>query len=65
LFGAVLAYGLLHGNAVRFSMGVFELQVDALTVFIGLLSGLLLGFIGALPPAFRCLRLPIPVALRT
>ena len=65
LVGAVLAYFLLHGHAVRFSMGVFELQVDAVTVFTGMLSGLLLGFIGALPPAFRCLRLPIPIALRT
>ena len=65
LIGAVLAYFLLHGNAVRFSMGVFELQIDAVTVFIGMLSGLLLGFIGALPPAFRCLRLPIAIALRT
>ena len=46
-------------------MGVFELQVDAVTVFIGMLSGLALGFIGALPPAFRCLREPIPSALRT
>jgi hypothetical protein len=26
---------------------------------------LLLGFVGALPPAFRCLRLPIPEALKT
>jgi len=65
LIGALISYFLLHGNAVRFSMGVFELQVDAVTVFIGMLSGLALGFIGALPPAFRCLREPIPSALRT
>ena len=47
LIGALISYFLLHGNAVRFSMGVFELQVDAVTVFIGMLSGLALGFIGA------------------
>jgi ABC-type antimicrobial peptide transport system permease subunit len=64
LVGAVLAHVLVDGHAVRFSMGVFELQVDAVAVFVGMLSGVLLGSIGALPPAIRCLRQPIPSALR-
>ncbi len=65
LLGAALAMLLLEGHAVRFSMGVFELRVDAVVMLIGMGSGLLLGAIGALPPAIRCLRLPLPDALRS
>lgn len=64
LLGASAAMLLLHGRAVSFSMGVFELRVDALVLLIGIGSGLLLGLVGALPPAIRCLRLTIPTALR-
>jgi putative ABC transport system permease protein len=55
---------LLDGVTVQFSAGVFGLVVDAGVVGFGLIAGLLLGFVGALPPAFRCLRLPIPEALK-
>jgi ABC-type antimicrobial peptide transport system permease subunit len=55
---------LLDGVAIRFSMGAFGLLVDAPVVALGLAAGLLLGVLGALPPAWRCLRMPIPVALR-
>lgn len=56
---------LLDGLAVRFSMGAFGLLVDPLVVSIGLCAGLLLGLVGALPPAIRCLRLSIPIALKS
>lgn len=55
---------LLNGIAVRFSMGAFGLRVDATVLLIGMGSGIALGLIGALPPAGRCLRLEIPVALK-
>ncbi|HWL92097.1 MAG TPA: ABC transporter permease [Phycisphaerae bacterium] len=55
---------LLDGIAVRFSMGAFGLRVDALVLSVGLVSGLALGLLGALPPAWRCLRFEIPVALK-
>jgi len=63
--GAALALLLVDGHAISFSMGVFALYVDAAVLLVGMGSGLLLGLIGALPPAFRCLRLPIPDALRS
>lgn len=56
---------LLDGVGVRFSAGAFELVVDTTVVLIGLASGIALGLIGALPPAWRCLRMPIPTALKS
>lgn len=65
LSGIGIAYVLLDGQAVRFSMGVFELRLDEVVVSVGLCAGLLLGVLGAVPPALRCLRLPISSALRS
>jgi putative ABC transport system permease protein len=64
LLASVLGAGLMDGLAVRFSMGAFGLRVDAYVLGIGLSAGLVFGFVGALPPAWRCLRLDIPVALK-
>lgn len=66
--GALVAAGmgvlLLDGLAVRFSMGAFTLTVDAPAMATALGAGVLLGLAGALPPAYRCLRLPIPDSLK-
>lgn len=67
--GAVAAAALgllvLDGLAVRFSMGAFVLRLDAPVMLIGLLGGLVVGVVGAIPPAVRCLRLPINESLRS
>ena len=67
--GALLAAGIgvlfLDGLAVRFSMGAFGLTLDSTVVGLALLAGLFLGIVGALPPAWRCLRLPIAEALKS
>ncbi len=65
LLACVLGRLLLHGLAVRFSMGSFALAVDSTAITAGLIAGLLLGGIGAVAPIARCLSLPIPLALRT
>ena len=66
--GALVACGLgavlLDGVAVRFSMGAFGLALDHEVITLGLGCGLLLGIFGALPPAVRCLRPSIPLALK-
>ncbi|MHC5003781.1 MAG: ABC transporter permease [Planctomycetota bacterium] len=66
--GTIIAIGLglllLDGLAVRFSMGAFGLIVDHTVVLIALAAGLMLGVIGALPPAIRCLRMPVTEALK-
>jgi putative ABC transport system permease protein len=66
--GALLAAGIallaLDGITVRFSMGAFGLLIDSMVLMMGLGAGLVLGVIGALPPAWRCLRLPVSDALK-
>ena len=64
LLGAGFGRLLFHGLSVRFSMGAFRLSVDSTVLAIGLAAGLMLGLLGAIPPAVRCLRLPIAVALK-
>lgn len=64
LIASALCLIFLDGLAVRFSMGVFQLSVDNNVMLLGMITGLLMGVIGALPPAWRCLRLPIPEALK-
>ena len=64
LIGCVIGLLVLDGQAIRFSMGVFGIEINALVLAGGLAAGLLLGFIGALIPAWRCLHLPVPEALR-
>lgn len=60
----VIAKLFLDGIAISFSMGVFELTINSIVLVSGASTGLLLGTLGALPPAWRCLRLPIPEALK-
>jgi len=64
LLGAAVCLLFINGQAVRFSMGVFQLVVDHRVMLFGVISGLLMGLIGALPPAWRCLRMPITEALK-
>ena len=64
LVASVLAVALVHGAAVRFTMGAFQLQVDSIAVLAGCGTGLLLGVIGALPPAIRAMRMPVVEGLK-
>jgi putative ABC transport system permease protein len=64
IFGAILGLALLDGLAVKFSMGAFALTLDAPVMLAGIAGGVLVGLVGAIPPAIRCLRLPIPQALK-
>ncbi len=65
LIGAMLGLLFLNGLAVRFSMGAFAIIIDAPVLLVGMLGGLLVGLVGAIPPAIRCLRLPITEALKS
>jgi putative ABC transport system permease protein len=65
LLGALVGVLLLDGLAVRFSMGALALRIDAPVMLVGLVCGLIVGLVGAVPPAIRCLRLSIPEALKS
>lgn len=65
ILGLVTGMLALDGLAVRFSMGAFVLMLDGPVVLAGVVSGLFIGVIGAIPPAIRCLRLPITEALKS
>jgi len=64
LVASAIGVTLLDGLAVRFSLGAFGLVVDSSVLAIGLLAGIVLGGIGAVPPVWRCLRMTIPIALK-
>jgi putative ABC transport system permease protein len=65
LIACVVGVLILDGIAVRFSLGAFGLIVDTFVLTVSLLVGFALGLFGAIPPAFRCLRLPIPASLKS
>lgn len=60
----VIAIFTLDGMAVRISMGAFALTLDGQVLAMGMLAALVLGVVGVLPPAWRCLQTPIPDALK-
>ncbi len=64
LFASIVAVVLLDGRTIPFSIGAFTLEVGPSVAITGIVTGLLLGLLGALPPAFRCLKPPLPTALR-
>ena len=64
LLASVAAVVLLDGRTIPFSIGAFTLEVGPEVAVTGILTGLFLGLLGALPPAIRCLRPPLPTALR-
>ncbi|MFO0842758.1 MAG: ABC transporter permease [Gemmataceae bacterium] len=64
LVASAIALALLNGAAVRFTMGAFALRIDGPALLLGCGAGVLLGVVGALPPAFQALRPPIVEALK-
>ncbi|MEM1083973.1 MAG: FtsX-like permease family protein [Verrucomicrobiota bacterium] len=65
LLASIVALFLLDGRVVPFSIGTFTIEINPSVAFTGILTGLLLGLIGALPPAIRCLKPALPIALRS
>jgi len=65
----LLALGLamlfLDGYAISYSMGVFQLALTNVVLAAGAATGVFIAILGSLPPAWRCLRMPIPEALKS
>ncbi|MFT6794170.1 MAG: putative ABC transport system permease protein [Rubritalea sp.] len=65
LVAFVIAYFFLDGVTVPFSVGTFTLNLTPAVILTGLVTGVLLGSLGTIPPAIRCLLPSLPKALRS
>jgi putative ABC transport system permease protein len=64
LLATLLALALVSEATVRFTMGAFTLRIDEVAVLVGCGIGLMLGVLGAVPPAVRALRMPLVDGLK-
>jgi ABC-type antimicrobial peptide transport system permease subunit len=64
LLAGVFALLVVNGMAVRFTMGAFALRVDGVALAVGCGTGLLLGVLGAIPPALRAMLRPVVEGLK-
>lgn len=65
LAAVAVAVASIDGISVRFSMGTFGIRIDEVAIAIGIGAGALVGVAGCIAPAVRCLRLPLPTALKS
>ncbi|MCA9171759.1 MAG: ABC transporter permease, partial [Planctomycetales bacterium] len=61
LLAGLIALAFLNGMAVRFTMGAFVLRIDSVAILWGCGVGILLGVLGAMPPALKALRESVAV----
>ncbi len=64
LVACAIGLVLVNGTAVRFTMGAFMLRVDSLGIAIACGTAVLLGVVGAIPPAVKAMRLPVVEAIK-
>jgi putative ABC transport system permease protein len=64
LLAALAALLLANGMAIRVTMGAFTLRIDSVAILVGCGTGLLLGVLGAVPPAVRAMRLSVAESLK-
>ena len=64
LLATGIALVALRSASVQFTMGAFDLAIDGPSVLLVCGIGMLLGVLGAVPPAIRALRMPIVEGLK-
>lgn len=64
LLSGTVALVWFNGVAVRFTMGAFTLRVDGVALLSGCGAGLLVGVLGAVPPAIKAIRLSVAESLK-
>lgn len=64
LLAGFIALTVLNETAVRFTMGAFVLRIDGVAILWGCSVGILLGVLGALPPALKALRQSVAITLK-
>jgi ABC-type lipoprotein release transport system permease subunit len=64
LVACLLGLLFINGTAIRFTMGAFMLRVDSVGIAIACATAVILGVVGALPPAAKAMRLPVVEAIK-
>jgi len=64
LIACLVGLLFVNGTAVRFTMGAFTLRVDSVGIAIACATAVLLGVVGAIPPAAKAMRLEIVQAIK-
>lgn len=64
LLGVALARVALAGTSFSMAMSAFSLRLDAMSITVGIVGGVLLGIFGVAPAAWRVLRLPVVAGLQ-
>jgi ABC-type lipoprotein release transport system permease subunit len=64
LVACVLGLLFVNGTAIRFTMGAFMLRVDSVGISIACATAIVLGVVGAIPPAIKAMRLPVVEAIK-
>ncbi len=65
LIACVLGLIFVDGAAVRFTMGAFMLNVDSVGISVACGVAVLLGVVGAIPPALKAMRLPVAESIKS
>lgn len=65
LAACAIGISLIDGAAVRFTMGAFTLRIDSLAIAMACGVAVLLGIVGALPPAVKAMRVPVVDAIKS
>lgn len=65
LLSGFCAITWFNGVAIRFTMGAFQLRIDSVAILVGCSVGILLGGLGALPPALKALRQSVAIGLKS
>jgi len=65
LVACVVGLTMVDGAAIRFTMGAFMLKVDSVGISVACGVAILLGVVGAIPPALKAMRLPVAEAIKS
>ncbi len=65
LIACILGLTMVDGAAIRFTMGAFMLKVDSVGISVACGVAVLLGVVGAIPPALKAMRLPVAEAIKS
>jgi len=65
LAACLIGLTMVDGAAIRFTMGAFMLTVDSVGISVACGVAILLGVVGAIPPALKAMRLPVAEAIKS